>query len=202
MNTIEFNNVYIQTTFTLVGPKEYKGPLRPYFHAHFDDDFNHEFVKNRIFAVHLHDNDKSDDQHLLPYDGTVNWNLVVDKLKDCNYNGPITLELYYRKDYLKDNISNEILNYIDIDGERYTINHMEELKFGEYANPSFESQVETIGKARQNGTMSIETSVDELYGDSKSDDWKKEEVKRIKEELGVATVEETSEKDDITPIGF
>ena len=37
MNTIEFNNVYIQTTFTLVGPKEYKGPLRPYFHAHFDD---------------------------------------------------------------------------------------------------------------------------------------------------------------------
>ena len=76
------------------------------------------------------------------------------------------------------------------------------LKFGEYANPSFESQVETIGKARQNGTMSIETSVDELYGDSKSDDWKKEEVQRIKEELGVATVEETSEKDDITPIGF
>ena len=75
-----------------------------HFHAHFDDDFNHEFVKNRIFAVHLHDNDKSDDQHLLPYDGTVNWNLVVDKLKDCNYNGPITLELYYRKDYLKDNI--------------------------------------------------------------------------------------------------
>lgn len=76
------------------------------------------------------------------------------------------------------------------------------LKFGEYANPSFESQVETIGKARQNGTMSIETSVDELYGDSKSDDWKKEEVQRIKEELGVATVEETSEKDDITTIGF
>ena len=75
-----------------------------HFHAHFDDDFNHEFVKNRIFAVHLHDNDKSDDQHLLPYDGTVNWNLVVEKFKDCNYNGPITLELYYRKDYLKDNI--------------------------------------------------------------------------------------------------
>ena len=37
-------------------------------------------------------------------------------------------------DYLKDNISDEILNYIDIDGERYTINHMEELKFGEYVD--------------------------------------------------------------------
>ena len=37
-------------------------------------------------------------------------------------------------DYLKDNISDEILNYIDIDDERYTINHMEELKFGEYVD--------------------------------------------------------------------
>lgn len=37
MTTIEFNNVYLQTTFTLVGPKEYQGPLKGYFHAHFDD---------------------------------------------------------------------------------------------------------------------------------------------------------------------
>ncbi len=71
------------------------------------------------------------------------------------------------------------------------------VKFGEYANPSFESQIETVGKARQNGVMSIETSVDELYGDSKDDDWKAEEVKRIKEEQGITTVNETSEIDDI-----
>lgn len=71
------------------------------------------------------------------------------------------------------------------------------VKFGEYANPSFESQVETVGKARQNGVMSIETSVDELYGDSKDDDWKAIEVKRIKEEQGITTVKETSEIDDI-----
>lgn len=76
------------------------------------------------------------------------------------------------------------------------------VKFGEYANPSFESQVETVGKARQNGIMSIATSVDELYGDSKSEDWKAEEVQRIKEEQGIATVEEPSEADDVTPIGF
>lgn len=77
-------------------------------------------------------------------------------------------------------------------------------KFGEYANPSFESQVETVGKARQSGVMSIEASVDELYGDSKCEDWKAEEVQRIKEEQGIATVEETSEIDDINdnPIGF
>ena len=38
--------------------------------------------------------------------------------------------------------------------------------------------------------MSIEASVDELYGDSKDDDWKKEEVARLKAEQGIAELEE------------
>ena len=76
------------------------------------------------------------------------------------------------------------------------------LKFGEYANPSFESQVETVGKARQSNVMSIEAGIDELYGDSKDENWKAEEAKRIKEEMGIAVAEETSEADDIQPIGF
>ena len=77
--------------------------VNPY-HSH---SFYLDYLQNyqdKLICLHLHDNDGTDDQHLLPYDGTVNWNLVVDILKDCNYNGPITLELYYRKDYLKDNI--------------------------------------------------------------------------------------------------
>lgn len=65
-----------------------------------------------------------------------------------------------------------------------------EVDFGEYANPSFESQVETIGKARQYKIISTEASIDELYGDSKDKAWKKEEVKRLKEEQGIATLEE------------
>lgn len=72
------------------------------------------------------------------------------------------------------------------------------LKFGEYANPSFESQVETVGKARQSGVMSIEAGIDELYGDSKGDDWKTEEVKRIKEEQGIVSEEETSSFNDLS----
>lgn len=71
-----------------------------HYHVHFDDEFNFEFFKNRIFAVHLHDNDKSDDLHLFPLDGTINWKYVMKKLKECNYNGPITMELCYRYDYL------------------------------------------------------------------------------------------------------
>ena len=72
-----------------------------HYHVHFDDEFNFEFFKDRIFAVHLHDNDKSDDLHLLPFDGTIDWKYVINKLKECDYNGPITMELCYRYDYLK-----------------------------------------------------------------------------------------------------
>lgn len=64
------------------------------------------------------------------------------------------------------------------------------VNFGYYANPSFESQIETVGKGKNYGIMSTEACVEELYGDSKDNDWKKEEVMRLKEEHGIATVEE------------
>ena len=67
-----------------------------------------------------------------------------------------------------------------------------EVSFGEYANPSFESQIETVGKAKTSGVMSIESIVEELYGDSKSDEWKAAEVKRIKSEQGVVELDEPS----------
>lgn len=66
-----------------------------------------------------------------------------------------------------------------------------DVSFGEYANPSFESQVETLAKARPGvPLMSIEAQVEELYGDSKEEDWKKEEVARLKAEQGIAELEE------------
>lgn len=71
------------------------------------------------------------------------------------------------------------------------------VEFGEYANPSFEAVVETVGKAKTQGIMSIEASVDELYGDTKDDDWKKEEVQRLKEEQGIAELEEPDVKVDV-----
>ena len=50
--------------------------------------------------MHLHDNDQSDDLHLMPFDGTLNWKEVMQNLKNCNYVGPITMELCYRYEYL------------------------------------------------------------------------------------------------------
>lgn len=64
------------------------------------------------------------------------------------------------------------------------------VSFGEYANPSFESQVETVGKAKTQGIMSTEACVDELYGDTKDENWKTEEVARLKAEQGVVEMNE------------
>ena len=78
-----------------------------------------------------------------------------------------------------DTLNNSATQDIDVD-----------VTFGEYANPSFESQVETVSKAKQGGIMSVEASVDELYGDTKDDDWKQEEVARLKAEQGISDMEE------------
>lgn len=66
-----------------------------------------------------------------------------------------------------------------------------EIPFGEYANPSFESQVETLAKARPGSpVMSIEAQVEEMWGDSKDEEWKSQEITRLKAEIGIAEVEE------------
>lgn len=71
------------------------------------------------------------------------------------------------------------------------------IKFGEYSNPSFEAQVETVGKGRQQGIMSIEASVEELYGDSKDEKWKLEEIARLKAEQGIVSIEEPAVNFDL-----
>ena len=64
------------------------------------------------------------------------------------------------------------------------------IKFKEYANPSFESQVETVAKAKQGGIMSIERCVEELYGNSLDEHCKEEEITRLKAEQGIQDMEE------------
>ncbi len=72
-----------------------------HYHVHFKDEFDFDKFKDRIFAVHLHDNDQSDDLHLIPFDGTIDWESLINKLKENGYTGPITMELCYRYDYLQ-----------------------------------------------------------------------------------------------------
>lgn len=71
-------------------------------------------------------------------------------------------------------------------GEKQEVN----VTFGGYANPSFEAQIETVAKAKTAGIMSVEALVNELWGDSRGEEWKAEEVARIKEENGLSELEE------------
>lgn len=70
------------------------------------------------------------------------------------------------------------------------------VNFGEYASPSFDNLVETVGNARMKGIMSIEQAVEELYGDSWTDEQKEEEVQRLKAEQGLYEADEPKVKDE------
>ena len=110
----------------------------------------------------------------------------------------------YKRNQIIEVLTKKISDIVDITFKVYDTMNKNKISdtegianFGGYANPSFEAQVETIGKAKMNGVMSIETSIEELYGDTKNDEWKKEEVQRIKAENGIIEMEEPSINDDL-----
>ena len=51
-----------------------------------------ELYRDRLKAIHLQDNGGSRNQHQLPFDGNVDWPLVMGKIKKTGYSGAITLE--------------------------------------------------------------------------------------------------------------
>jgi len=54
------------------------------------DEF--EPLADRLLAVHLHDNDGTGDQHLLPFEGTVDWDRLTGILARSSYTKPVSLE--------------------------------------------------------------------------------------------------------------
>lgn len=64
------------------------------------------------------------------------------------------------------------------------------ISFGEYGAPSFDNRVQTVGAAANSGVMSVEAQVDELWGASKDDEWKAQEVARIRFERGIEVMPE------------
>lgn len=47
---------------------------------------------DKLIALHLHDNNGTDDTHALPFAGTVDWNRIASELEKINYTGAIALE--------------------------------------------------------------------------------------------------------------
>jgi len=51
-----------------------------------------ERVKDRLIAVHLHDNDGSGDQHRVPFKGSVDWLRLASIIAESSYQGMVNLE--------------------------------------------------------------------------------------------------------------
>lgn len=109
----------------------------------------------------------------------------------------------YTRNNIIDAFTPMLQTLIEVVFKAYYTAHMKPLEdididvsFGEYANPSFEAVVETL--SNPNTPMSIEAKVDEMWGDTKDKAWKDEEVKRIKEQQGIVTMEEPALNEEFT----
>ena len=64
-------------------------------HAHLDGDVIDavETVSEHLIATHLHDNRGRSDDHLLPFDGTIDWAGTLLAVQKIGYDGPFMFEI-------------------------------------------------------------------------------------------------------------
>ena len=68
-------------------------------------------LKDRLQALHIHDNDRQHDLHQIPFSMSIDFNAVVKALKDIGYQGYLTLEAdRYLQKYSEDSIFKGIKN--------------------------------------------------------------------------------------------
>jgi len=67
-------------------------------HAHLDGDVVEavETVSEHVIATHLHDNRGRADDHLAPFDGTIDWAAALIALQKIGYDGPLMFEVAAR----------------------------------------------------------------------------------------------------------
>lgn len=67
-------------------------------HAHLGGDVIDaiETVAEHIAAVHAHDNHGRDDEHLVPFEGTIDWPGALTALQKIGYDAPVVMELVAR----------------------------------------------------------------------------------------------------------
>ncbi len=84
-------------------------------------DFIRGMDNKLLKAVHIQDNDGLKDKHWLPYIGNINWNEVAKSLKEIDYDGDITLEVFRFLGKYDDEFIPEVLKFAERTG-RYIMN--------------------------------------------------------------------------------
>lgn len=72
-------------------------------HAHLTGDLVPDLraAAGVISYLHIHDNDREADQHLMPTDGTIDWSLLSQALRELTLDCPCMLEVFYDEDRLE-----------------------------------------------------------------------------------------------------
>lgn len=67
-------------------------------HAHLDGDVLDavETVSEHVIATHVHDNNGRSDDHLLPFDGSIDWASALLAVQKIGYDGPFMFEIVPR----------------------------------------------------------------------------------------------------------
>lgn len=76
-----------------------------------------EAHRDRLIALHLHDNDGKEDRHRLPGNGTVDWPRLLRIIADSPYRGPMTMEMF--QDDQCDGDIGEFLRQVKTTAERF-----------------------------------------------------------------------------------
>jgi sugar phosphate isomerase/epimerase len=64
-------------------------------HAHIEDgvETSFETMRSRVVTTHIHDNHGDKDEHLMPYEGTIDWDAALGAIASVEEPLPIVLEL-------------------------------------------------------------------------------------------------------------
>jgi sugar phosphate isomerase/epimerase len=67
-------------------------------HAHIDDDLVDaiETVSEHLVHMHVHDNQGRSDDHLVPFEGTIDWPAAMTQVQKVGYDGVLMFELAAR----------------------------------------------------------------------------------------------------------
>jgi sugar phosphate isomerase/epimerase len=66
-----------------------------YGHAHLMGDLAEavETISGHLWTTHVHDNGGKRDDHLVPYAGSINWDLAMMETQKIGYDGPMMFEV-------------------------------------------------------------------------------------------------------------
>jgi sugar phosphate isomerase/epimerase len=67
-------------------------------HAHMEGDLVDaiEVVSGHLATIHMHDNGGRADDHLVPFEGTIDWPAALTAVQKVGYDGPLTFEIAAR----------------------------------------------------------------------------------------------------------